>query len=226
MLHQINLPTCVGVLIGVVLGLTIAMITSVDLQTGATVVLVVVTAIYVFLTHEISQASETSARASRDMADRMPDSIRHMVEPMLPSTFKGYMAHRRFARRLPTLRWHLLWGPYVVVGEPDGIGPDYVYEFKEAGNEFFARYEKPVALAQADLYGLMFNRPRKVVEIRIRKTGEVWSFDEAVDELNAVDTLEGFRRTDASGQWRPPRPFKCKSCDFRTACPWQPTQSS
>jgi len=83
MLHQINLPTCVGVLIGVVLGWTIARITSVDLQTGTTVVLVVVTAIYVFLTHEISQASEASARASRDMADRMPDSIRPVVVPVI-----------------------------------------------------------------------------------------------------------------------------------------------
>ena len=83
MLHKIGVGCILAVLLAFVFGWAIARIATVDLQTGATVTLVVVTAAYVFLTHEISQASEASARASRDMADRMPDSIRPLVVPVV-----------------------------------------------------------------------------------------------------------------------------------------------
>ncbi len=89
MLHKIGVGNILAGILGFVLGFVVRWTLPgiVDLQTGATVALVAVTAVYVLLTHEIAKASEASARASRDMADRMADSLRPMVVPV--ASFKN-----------------------------------------------------------------------------------------------------------------------------------------
>jgi hypothetical protein len=53
----------------------------------------------------------------------------------------------------------------VVVGIPDGVGEDFVYEFKSTKIRRLDRYVLPVTRAQANIYARLFKRQRWVVEI-------------------------------------------------------------
>jgi hypothetical protein len=50
----------------------------------------------------------------------------------------------------------------VVVGIPDGIGEDFVYEFKSTRMSYggLRRYVLPVTRAQANIYAWLFKRQR------------------------------------------------------------------
>ena len=132
----------------------------------------------------------------------------------------GNIAHLVVARRYPTLRWNFAWREYVVVGVPDGMGKDFVYEFKTAGSDYLAAYSRPVAAAQADLYGLFFEKQKKVVEFYVRKTGKLDSAQGLVVPSNALELLEAFRLVDrGEASPAPPAPWKCSNCEFRPICP-------
>ena len=107
----------------------------------------------------------------------------------------------------------------MVCGVPEGITDEFVYEFKTTANNFLLRYMLPYAFAQADLYGLLFKRKRKRVQIRVRETGEVKTWFEEVDKNKAEETLDKLWRMVQQGLNAPkPKPWKCKSCEFREEC--------
>jgi len=56
---------------------------------------------------------------------------------------------------------------YVAVGISDGIGEDFVYEFKSTRMSYggLRRYVLPVAMAQVNIYAWLFKRRRWVVVI-------------------------------------------------------------
>jgi len=119
----------------------------------------------------------------------------------------------------PRFRWHFAWRHYVVIGIPDGLPRDFIYEFKRTEKQFFFLFTKPVALAQADLYGKFFCRSRKRVQIHIGEIERTETYDLPVDHARAEDTLCSFANVDAGKPPRPPKDWKCRSCDFRTTCP-------
>lgn len=116
-------------------------------------------------------------------------------------------------------RWHFQWQHYVVVGVPDGITATMVYEAKSARSDFIARFQKPVAQTQADLYGLFFGRPRRCITLYVTATGRQTTWDDDVDTARAEETLNKFMRVDVDG-WEPPKPvrWKCRKCDFAETC--------
>src|SRR5205823_11974501 len=77
---------------------------------------------------------------------------------------RGQLLQADRAERHPTIRWNFSWGPYVLVGVPDGLTDAFVYEFKTTRSDYLGRLLKPVATAQADLYGRFFRRPVKRVQ--------------------------------------------------------------
>jgi hypothetical protein len=128
-----------------------------------------------------------------------------------------YQASR--AEKYPTIRWHFPWRHYSVGGVPDGLTEDFAYEYKTTGSPFLFRFMKPMAIAQADLYGYFFHRPKKRVQIEIIQDNSKVTFEEPVDAANAEATLDAFARVDAGEPARPPKPWKCPICEFRTTCP-------
>jgi CRISPR/Cas system-associated exonuclease Cas4 (RecB family) len=122
------------------------------------------------------------------------------------------------AEQYPTIRWNFAWEGYAVVGVPDGITDKFVYEFKTTGSRFLMRFEKPVALTQADLYGYFFKRDRKRVQIYVKEKDTIETWEEEVDKTAAIKVLENFRNVD--GGWVPPPPktWKCKRCEFKSVC--------
>ncbi len=155
---------------------------------------------------------EAIEREARALGERIAD-----VEEF--PALRGRFLHMEKAERYPTIRWNFDWKDYVVLGVPDGITDTFVYEFKTTKNRYLASYfVKPVAFAQADLYGYFWRRNRKRVQIRIVDGNITKTWEEEVDETNAIKTLEKFRSIDEGAKPIPPKKWKCKSCKFRDVC--------
>jgi len=145
--------------------------------------------------------------------------IPKQVIEKLPPTEVGMLLHMLKKERYPSIRWNFPWKDYIVVGVPDGITDTFVYEFKTTGKYGFLRFVRPVAFAQADLYGYFFRRGKKRVQIYVRERDEVFTWMEKVDTANAIKTLQNFREIDKEGKDPPPpRAWKCRSCEFREGC--------
>ncbi len=136
-------------------------------------------------------------------------------DPML----RGVVYEKLKIEKHPRIRWNFEWRDYVVVGVPDGITDEFVYEFKTTKSSFLSRYIKPVASTQADLYGYFFKRDRKRVQIYVVQQDRVWNFDDEVDASRAEETLDKFQQADADlGSARFPAEWKCSSCEFNELC--------
>jgi hypothetical protein len=140
---------------------------------------------------------------------------------------RGVLLEEALAERHRTIRWHFPWGPYVVIGEPDGITDDLIYEFKTSRSRYLGGQLLPVALAQADLYGTFFGRPRKRVQLHIVEEGVTETWASPVDRAAAEAVLERFRGVAEGVPVRPPREaWKCRRCDVRPWCPICPQAGS
>lgn len=136
-------------------------------------------------------------------------------DPML----RGEFLEESRAEKYPTIRWHFPWDRYSVCGVPDGMTGAFVYEYKTTRSRFLFTFMKPVALAQADLYGFFFHRPKRRVQILVVEQNVTETYEAAVNVANAEDTLAAFARVDTGEPARLPKPWKCGVCDFRATCP-------
>ena len=127
---------------------------------------------------------------------------------------RGELLESVFAEQYPTIRWNFNWNDYVVIGVPDGITDTFVYEFKTTKSKFLEYFIKPVAFAQADLYGYFFKRKTKRVQILIVEENKKETWEENVNEANAIKTLNSFAKIDNGEKPSPPKEWKCKSCEF------------
>jgi len=131
----------------------------------------------------------------------------------------GFEAEAELAEDHPTFRWHFPYSELVLVGCPDGITQDKVYEFKATNKQYFVGFTKPVALTQADLYGHFFRKNKKRVQIYVRDADRIETFDLPVDSSRVRETLDKFVRTAKGELPRPPVKFKCVECKYREECP-------
>jgi len=129
---------------------------------------------------------------------------------------RGEFYHLEDPEKYPTIRWNFNWENYVIVGVPDGITDDFVYEYKTTNKSL--HYIKPVAFAQADLYGYFFKRPKKRVKIFVKKENKTYVWEEKVDVENALDILKKFKLADKEGWVIPPKNWKCKICKYKEKC--------
>lgn len=133
---------------------------------------------------------------------------------------RGLLAQYEHGEQLPSLRYHFPFQDYVIEAQPDGIGPDYCYEFKLVGERWWYRFEKPVAVAQVRLYSYFFERKRYKADIYIedeaRKETEEGELDPKwVEDL--LNTMGGLLK--GSMNPIPPNRVKCRSCEFSEECP-------
>lgn len=106
---------------------------------------------------------------------------------------RGAICEEFLAERYPTIRWNFEWENYVIVGVPDGITEDFVYEFKTTGSEFLLSYMERSALVQGDLYGFFFRRQNKRVQIYVVSQAETYTWHEKVDTNAAISLLKTLR---------------------------------
>lgn len=131
---------------------------------------------------------------------------------------RGRYAHYSPPESHPAFRWNFPWGDYTVLGIPDGLTKQFVYEYKTTGNRFLLGFLRPVALAQADLYGHFFRRPKKRVQIRILNEDKIETFEDLVDVARAEETLNAFALVEGGRPAHPPKPWKCRHCEFKATC--------
>jgi hypothetical protein len=133
----------------------------------------------------------------------------------------GEMVGARRAERYPTIRWNFPWQSYVLIGVPDGLTRTMVYDFRVARNADVARqFVKPVAMAQADLFGLCFQRAVKRVQICVLKTEKVTTIEAPVDPVRGMETLRIFQSVDSGKPAGPPASWKCAAtrCEYAQSC--------
>jgi CRISPR/Cas system-associated exonuclease Cas4 (RecB family) len=162
----------------------------------------------------------------RRLEDALVRKGKRVIDLEADPKLRGRVFQETMAQSYPTIRWNFAWGPYVVVGVPDGITDDFVFELKTTARRFLEHYVKPVAFAQADLYGFFFQRKTKRVELRIEEQQRTVTVDAEVDSASAVRTLQEFQKVDEGADPESPVTWKCKKCEFRATCPICPLKPS
>ena len=137
------------------------------------------------------------------------------LDPML----RGEVLHSTRAERYPSVRWSFPWKKYTVVGVADGLTKEFAYEYKTTRTRHFLTFVKPVALAQADLYGFFFQRPGKRVQIHVVDENRTETYGAPVNIARAEETLAAFARVEGGAPAHPPKAWKCNACEFRLDCP-------
>jgi len=146
----------------------------------------------------------------RDLIDPLDDD--HAADPS-----------SEHAESYPTYRWHFQRGGYILVGVPDGLSEHFVYEFKSAASDsMFRKVARPVGRTQADVYGLMYHRPDKRLQVYVRDGGALETLHEPVDKERVKETLRKFRSVDKTGNAMPPQPWKCRKCEYASICTVRP----
>lgn len=131
---------------------------------------------------------------------------------------RGEILEHQLAEKYPRIRWNFKWNNYVIVGAPDGITDDFVYEFKTTTTSFMLHYIRPVAKTQADLYGYFFNRKNKRIQIHILEENKIETIYEEVDIERAIKTLKFFKKTEENKRAVKPIKWKCNKCEFLSIC--------
>lgn len=131
---------------------------------------------------------------------------------------RGERAHLSAPEKYPAFLWAFSWKGFTVVGIPDGLTEQFVYEYKTTRNRYLFNFLKPVALAQADLYGHFFRRPRKRVQIHIIQEGKIETFEDPINGHRAEETLDAFARVERGEPAYPPKSWKCRNCEFNSTC--------
>lgn len=145
------------------------------------------------------------------------DAIIYMAEDETP-TVRGDFMEKEIAERYHTFRWNFEWDKYVVIGVPDGITDEFVYEFKSTKSNYTLIYLKHIAIAQADLYGYFFKRNKKRVQIFVMEERITKTWDSETNIKNAEGILNNFKAVDNGQLGLPPKEWKCKKCEFSSQC--------
>ncbi|KXB01490.1 hypothetical protein AKJ44_02480 [candidate division MSBL1 archaeon SCGC-AAA261F17] len=147
-----------------------------------------------------------------------PSKVTAKIRRLSPK-IQGRILEWIYAERCPSIRWNFDWEGYVVVGVPEGITDEFVYEFKTTRKESYLKTARPPAIAQADLYGHFFKRKKKRVQFMIRETEEILTWKEKVDRKNALNTLKNFEEVERGlKEPFPPADWKCRVCKYRNKC--------
>lgn len=159
-------------------------------------------------------------RTSNSLVKRIPQELLMQLAKEEDSPLaRGLLVEEALAEKYETASWGFERDGFVIVGEPDGITDQLVYEFKSTTNLW---YMKPVAMAQADLYAYFFRKEIKRVQIYSLNQEKMDTWEESADYPNAEQTLTKFREAVNGALPLAPKAWKCKTCKFVSTCPVKP----
>jgi hypothetical protein len=110
----------------------------------------------------------------------------------LTSFAQGDLAYEVFAEEYSAFKWYFPWEGRVVIGVPDGLTKDSVYEFKSTMKPLYKQERAKQAIAQADIYGLFFRRANRRVQGFCWEDATLSTVDSPVDTNTAATHLSGF----------------------------------
>jgi CRISPR/Cas system-associated exonuclease Cas4 (RecB family) len=141
-------------------------------------------------------------------------------DDLSPAMTYGIRAQNAKGEKYPTIRWTFEYPPYTIVGLPDGITQDFVYEFKTSGTDHFNYWSIPVAETQAHIYGWLFQRPNVRLQIDTKGIEQLQTIVKPTDIEEAIKTLELFQAVEQGKT--PPRKtravWKCSNCVVAKRC--------
>jgi CRISPR/Cas system-associated exonuclease Cas4 (RecB family) len=141
---------------------------------------------------------------------------------------EGIIAEMKFAEKYPTIPLCMTAGNRIIVGVPDGITSEFIYEFKRKAQKKYLKFRLEEARLQVDIYSAMLYRPKKRIQIYIADPSipdseRFFVIEEDTDPergqkeiLKALSIIDQFE----SGII-PPRPSnrnKCLNCKFKFRC--------
>lgn len=142
----------------------------------------------------------------------MPDDV---IET--PITI-GNKLHQENNKSRMTIRWNFQWREFVLIGVPDGISDDTVYEFKTCSSKYLYNFSKWPAIAQANIYGLFYGLSKKEIEFKIFSEDKPIFVKERVKKRDAKDTLQNFALICSGHMPQAPKAWKCKKCKHTAYC--------
>jgi len=130
---------------------------------------------------------------------------------------KGNYHQTLYAENYPSIRWNFRYKDIVLIGIPDGITDNFVYEFKSTKRRYFPDTCKTARL-QANLYGHYFKRPKKKIQIYCKEENQVFDYFEEVDDNDIIELLEKWVHMISGELPIKPEFWKCNICEFKDEC--------
>lgn len=131
---------------------------------------------------------------------------------------KGEIYHITRAEHYPSIRWNFRYKDMVLIGIPDGIADEFVYEFKYTGKKASISEVLMSATCQADVYGYYFQRPKRRVQIFCGEDEKVYTYDNEITKQKVIDLLEKWIDLRNGKMPIKPKSRKCGSCEFKEDC--------
>jgi len=153
---------------------------------------------------------------NESIRDRLKRVVELGGEPHLRMA-RGMLWERILSLPLPSSFRSKRWGEHILCGIPDGLGLDFVYEFKSTS---LPRVMEGIADTQADLYCLLFRREKKVVELLDLRSNSLRTKWGVADTRRALETLNrALAVYSGESEPVPPKAWKCRNCKYRSRCP-------
>lgn len=131
---------------------------------------------------------------------------------------KGSYYETLYAENYPSIRWNFRYKDIVILGIPDGIADDFVYEFKYTSRKRYFLQTCRTARLQADFYGHYFNRSKKKIQIYCEEENKIHTYFEDVDNTEIMELLEKWTQMINGKLPLKPQSWKCNKCEFRDEC--------
>lgn len=131
---------------------------------------------------------------------------------------RGRIYEIQKAEKYPKIRWNFLYKNIVLVGVPDGITKDFVYEFKYTSKSKYMKQTLITSACQADIYGMYFERPRRRVQIFCEEEDKLHTYVDTINRQKVIDLLEKWIDMKKGKLPLKPQPWKCTNCEFKDNC--------
>ncbi|MCL4258225.1 MAG: hypothetical protein KJZ53_06835 [Anaerolineales bacterium] len=160
-----------------------------------------------------------------DNGEMQGGTIRHRSTPRERIFEAGVRGEVEHAEKYDEALGRFNYMDHIVIAAPDGLADEFAYEFKMVGNDFWMKFEKPVAITQANLYAYFFDKPQIRVQLRNRQTSQTTTIQQAMDKTKATNDLKkAMDLLNAKLAPVAPHKQKCPKCDYLSKCPIAPKQ--
>ena len=155
---------------------------------------------------------------TKSTSNKTKNDIRKMFRKEKDPMQKGSICQILHGENYPTRRWNFKYKSIVLVGVPDGITNDFVYEFKFTSKSGYLKHTLITAACQADVYGYYFKRSKRRVQIFCEEDDKVYTYEDSIDKEKVNNLLEKW--IDMKKGYLPikPKPWKCNICEFKKDC--------
>lgn len=152
--------------------------------------------------------------SSNEAKEEIMELLKKEDDPLI----KGYYHQTLYAENYPSIRWNFRYKDIAILGIPDGITDDFVYEFKYTSKKRYFSHTLRTARLQADFYGHYFNKPKKKIQIYCEEENKVHTYFENVDNKEILELLEKWTQMIDGKLPVKPQSWKCTKCEFKDEC--------